>query len=260
MNITYENFITLQPEGGSDSRDQRFWNILLLSLLLHLIILELLIEHYPPFSVSPQPTVIPNLSITINNPRTVAPAKTASPPATPVQKPVKTKRQDRIKQRATPRTSPLAVPSVPVVVLPAQHEQKSTPKAGGLIKKSLDYAAKTGKQMEARIGPDIFMTKTNRDMLIKAMSMQEQQDPAMSRWDKQIVAVSMLEHLAPGIYNPAQLQVYNNQYGDLVYQTGDSCAAIPAVLVPFTFKQINSIMATPVSCGGDNQESTFSLK
>ena len=183
---------------------------------------------------------MPSVSITINNSQSAAPARTKSHPAVPVAGPSEINKLAETRKQVVPKTRPAAVPPSPMVVLPVGPEQETVPEARDLIEKGLDYATRTGKQMEARGSPDLFMSHTARDKLIMAMTMQKQQDPTID--------------------NPAPLQVYNNQNGDLVYQTGDSCVAIPAVLVPFTFKQINSIIATPVSCGNGKKKDTFSLK
>lgn len=240
MNITYDSFLELQPPVTGAKSNQRLWNFLLVSVLLHLILIELLINHYSPYAGSSPLTVIPSLSISITNPETDTPAETYSPPAVSVDETNRPKRHERIKKQATHRTGPLAVPPSPSVVLPVRPGRESVPKAADLIEKGLDYAARTGKEMEARISPGMFITKANKNKLLMAMTMQAQQDPAID--------------------SPAPLQVYNNQYGDLVYQTGNSCMAVPAVLVPFMFKQINSIIATPIACGNGSKESTFSLK
>ena len=242
MNITGEYIIELEPDASDAKTNRRIWNFLLASFLLHLLIVELLIDHFSLNDFTRPYRVIPKITITLNSGRSAAQSVPVSPPVAPVKETDETKRHENSANRTLPLPVPTTVPPETSVSLPAQSEQKLLPQSKELIDKSLDYAAKTGKEMEARVKPDDFMTRTNRDKLVMAMIMQEQQDPTID--------------------NPAKLQVYHNQMGDRIYQTGDKCYVIPSLLFMFTFKEINSIIAMPMlgGCPGSNKEKGFSLK
>lgn len=240
MNITYENFIELQPDTADPKSNQRLWNFLLISFLLHLLIIELLIDHNSQ-SGFPRPyKIIPPLTITLNRASPAVRTVPASPPVTPVKETDKIEQHENSTQQTIPLTAPATVPPEIIISLPFQPEQKPPSKAKELVEKSLDQADKVAKSIEARANPGPFMTNTNKDKLAMALMMLDQQDPEID--------------------NPAKLQVYSNQYGDYVYQTGDTCMVVPAVLFLYTFKERNSIIATPISCGNGKETSNFSLK
>lgn len=240
MNITYDNFIELQPDTDKAGSNQRLWNFLLISLLLHLLLVELLIDYASQSARSNK--IIPPLTITLNRVQPATRSIPVSPPVTPVKETDKTEKNEKSVKQVIPLTVPTTAPQQITTILPAQPEQEPLLKAKQLVEKSLAEAAQAAKKMEERGSPDVFMTKTDKNKLLMAMMMVDQQDPKMD--------------------NPDKLQVYSNQYGDRIFQTGDNCSVIPAVLFLYTFKEINSIIATPMmgGCPGNKKEKGFSLK
>ena len=240
MNVTYENFIELQPEAAGANSNQRLWNFLLISFLLHLIIVMLLFDHYSATGFSQPYKFIPALTISLNQAHPSAQAITDSLPVTPVNETHKPERPENIDRHAEPLSPAITVTPVAKAILPVQPDQSQLPHAKKLIEKSLDYAAQAAKQMEARANPGMFITNAAREKLQLASIMLDQQDAKMDSPDKLVVS--------------------HNQYGDRVFQTGDKCAVIPAALFLFSFKELNSIIATHISCGNGKRESGFSLK
>ena len=240
MNITLENYLELQPDAIRWHPNKRLWNFLLLSFLLHLIIIKLFIDHSSQVEFTQPYKIIPRFTITLDHARPAARSEPDSIPPVPVDQPDEVERQQNTDKRTTPLIIPAIVPPETTTGPTLNHELDLLPEARELVEKTLAEAARAAREMEEMADPGIFMTNADKEKLQMASIMQEQQDPTMD--------------------NPDKLEVYSNQYGDRIFQTGDKCSVIPAVLFLYTFKEINSIIATPISCGNGKKESNFSLK
>lgn len=240
MNITFENFIDLQAEAGSSSVNQPLWNFLLLSFLLHLVIIKLLIDHVSQPQFMRPYKAIPLLTVSINRAGPDVQAERDGQPVTSIDIPDNAEQEHAIDKPVIPLAEPVAGPPEPTVKLPAHYRHSPSIAAQELIERSLAYAAMVAKVIEAQVSPGALMTGSDKARLELAKTMLAEQDERMD--------------------NPEQLLVYHNQFGDRVYQMGDKCFAIPAVLFLYTFKEINSIMATPISCRNGRKKNSFNLK
>jgi len=237
MIITFENLIDPQADVGGNKSNQRLWNFLFISFLLHLVIVKLLIDRSAQPGFTQPYKIIPPLTVSINH---EGPEVQAERDSQPVEMQDKTERLLDIEKPVIPKSSPAMVPPETTVILPPQPDLNPKPKAKELVEDSLEYAARAAKELEAQVNPGVFMSKSEKDKLALGKIMQEQQDETVDAVE--------------------QLLVYHNQMGDRVYQTGEKCFAIPAVLFLYTFKELNTNMATPVSCGNDKIQKPFSLQ
>lgn len=228
----------------ADSR-LRYICIILLSIVIHLLILSLTINKIPPFQVSIPSTNLPAISIIIESIKSVAPSideqqhavQSENVQSTGLPDDYRIIDQSNRQESVRVETGKIPANSVDIPIKkPADielHDVKS------LLRESYKYAEKTAKEMEALVDPGTFMTKPFREKLEQARRNKIAANNENTRSNERIF--------------------YVNQMGDRVVQIGDRCSIIPAELVPFTFKELNSIIAMPTHCGNKKKNNPFDL-
>lgn len=231
-------------DHGDRNNGRRLTKFVLLSSLLHALILIFVLNFSPFTDTGSISRDTKTLTVRLNTAIPESPPIREKRPVGPTvleEIPENIVKRKAVIDRAMEETTEEPVSERPVKITKVTPGE-TLPDAGELVEKGLAYAEEAAKKMESLISPVFFMTNPLRDRLEMARLEQLHEDESINISD--------------------ELIVYNNQAGDMIYQVGNSCYMIPAVFILQSFKERNTIMATPVpgGCGNTRKQNSISLK